>query len=106
VVAADDAGATGRAALLGVVVGESCAFVGNAIDVGRTVPHHPAAEERAIPDADVIAPEDQDVGFFRGHGLFLQVRGGAQNLRVAAELVSGTKGVSMPIMSPCRRPET
>src|SRR5262249_53956910 len=69
VLSADEACAAGGAALLRVVVGERGALVSNAIDVGCAVSHHPAAEERAVPDADVIAPEDEDVGFLRSHGV-------------------------------------
>jgi hypothetical protein len=60
--ASDEVGATGRAALLGVVVREDGAFVGDAVDVGCGVTHHPAAVGADVRDADVIAPDDEDVG--------------------------------------------
>ncbi len=39
VLAGDERGAPRRAALLGVVVGEDHAFLGDAVDVGRPVAH-------------------------------------------------------------------
>ena len=62
VLAGDEAGAAGGAALLAVVVGERHAFVGDAVDVRGLVAHHAPAEVADVPDADVVAPEDQDVG--------------------------------------------
>ena len=61
VLAADEGCASGGAALLAVVVGEGDAFVGDAVDVRRPVAHHASAEVTDVPDADVIAPEDQDI---------------------------------------------
>ena len=63
VLAGDEARAAGGAALLRVVVGEGHAFLRHAVDVGRPVAHHAAAEVADVPYADVIAPEDQDIGF-------------------------------------------
>ena len=37
-------GTTGRAALLGIIVGEQGAFIGDAVDIGRFVPHHAAPQ--------------------------------------------------------------
>ena len=67
--AGDEGGTTGGAALLGVVVDELGAFLGDAVDVGGLVPHQPVAVAAQIALADVIAPEDQDVGLAVGHGL-------------------------------------
>src|SRR6185369_16177287 len=67
--------------LLAVVVGERDALVGNAVDVGRLIAHHPAAEIAQVPGADVIPPEDQDVRFLAGHDALLRratVDGGVQ----------------------------
>ena len=64
VLAGDEAGAAGGAALLRVVVGEEAAFVRHAVDVGGSVPHHAVAELADVPDADVVAPEDEDIRFF------------------------------------------
>ena len=63
VLAGDEGGAARGAALLGVVVGEGHAFVGDAVDVGRAVAHLAAAVVADVPPADVVAPEDQDVRF-------------------------------------------
>ena len=65
VLAGDEAGAPGGAALLRVVVGEGRALLRDAVDVGRAVAHHAAAEVADVPDADVVAPEDEDVRLFR-----------------------------------------
>ena len=59
----DEAGAAGGAALLRVVVGEGHPFLRDAVDVGGPVAHHAAAEVADVPYADVVAPQDQDVGF-------------------------------------------
>ena len=66
VLAGDEGGAAGGAALLAVVVGEGDALVGDAVDVGGSVAHLAAAEVADVPHADVVAPEDQDVRFLRG----------------------------------------
>ena len=60
--AADERGAAGGAALLRVVVGEGDAFLGDAIDVRRLVAHHAAVVVADVPGADVVAPDDEDVG--------------------------------------------
>jgi hypothetical protein len=51
--------------LLGVEVGEQSAFRGDTVNVGRFVTHHAMAVGADIGDANVIAPYDQDVRFFR-----------------------------------------
>src|SRR5271166_2473697 len=61
----DEASAAGGAALLGIVVGEEGALVRHAVDVGGPVPHHAVAEFANIPNADVVAPEYEDIGFLR-----------------------------------------
>jgi hypothetical protein len=43
-----------RAALLAVPIGEDCAFVSNAVDVGGRVTHHSVAVGTDVPIADVI----------------------------------------------------
>src|SRR5690606_2730150 len=55
-------GATRRAALLAIGVGEAHALGSDTVDVGRAIPHHTAAIAGQIPHADVIAEDDQDVG--------------------------------------------
>jgi hypothetical protein len=60
--AGDERRPPGGAALLAVGVGEPHALVGDAVDVGRPVAHQPVAVAAQIRDADVVAPDDQDVG--------------------------------------------
>ncbi len=59
----DERGAAGGAALLAVPVGEQRAFFGDAVDVGGFVTHHALVVGADIEPADVIAPDDKDVGF-------------------------------------------
>ena len=61
--AGDEARAPGGAALLAVPVGEQRAFLGDAVDVRRLVAHHALVVGADVPVADVVAPEDEDVGF-------------------------------------------
>ena len=58
---ADECSATGRAALLSVIIGERDAFSRDAVDVRRLVSHHATAVVADIPRANVIAPHHQDV---------------------------------------------
>jgi hypothetical protein len=51
--------------LLSVIVSECDSFLGDTIDVGGSIPHHAAIVVTDVPSADVIAPDHQDVGFFR-----------------------------------------
>ena len=62
VLAGDERRAAGRAALLGVVVGEDHPFLGDAVDVRRAVAHHPHRVGADVRLADVVAPDDDDVG--------------------------------------------
>src|SRR5436189_5382988 len=71
ILATDEGGTSGSAALLAVVVGKGDAFVGDAINVGGSIAHHAAAEMTDIPSADVIAPENQDIGLLCSHDFFL-----------------------------------
>jgi hypothetical protein len=59
----DERSTTGGTTLLAVPVGEERTLVGNAVDVGRFVTHHALVISADVPVADVIAPENQDVGF-------------------------------------------
>ena len=63
--AGDEGGAPRRARLLAVVVGEDRAFAGDAVDVGRAVAHHAAIVGADVPQPDVVAHDDQDVGLCR-----------------------------------------
>ena len=59
--AGDERRAPGGAGLLGVVVGEDRAFLGDAVDVRRAVAHHAAVVGADVPVADVVAEDDEDV---------------------------------------------
>jgi hypothetical protein len=61
----DERGPAGRAALLGVVVGEHQAFLGQAVDVRGLVAHHPVVDGADVPVADVVSPDDEDVRLLR-----------------------------------------
>ena len=76
VLPADEACAAGRAALLRVVVGEGHPLFRDPVDVRGLIAHHAATEMADVPDADVVAPEDEDIGFVRlCHVLLLSVSG-------------------------------
>ena len=60
----DERGAARGAALLRVGVGEQRAFLGEAIDVGRLVAHDAEVVGADVVDADVVAPDDEDVRLF------------------------------------------
>jgi hypothetical protein len=60
--ARDERGAARRAALLAVGIGEQHPFCGDAVDVGRSVPHHAAAVAREIPNADVVTQMTRMLG--------------------------------------------
>src|SRR6185312_2440506 len=64
----------GGATLLAVIVGERHAFVGDAVDVRRPVAHHAPAEVADVPGADVIAPEDQEIGLLGCHLFVFSLR--------------------------------
>ena len=66
--AGDEGGTASRAALLGVVMDELGAFLGHPVDVRGLIPHQAVAIAAEIALADVIAPENQNVGFAVGHG--------------------------------------
>ncbi len=74
----NERGAPGRAALLGVGVGEPHAFVGDAVDVGRLVAHQAIRVGADIGLTDVVAPDDHDVRFLRCHILYPSVERGAR----------------------------
>ena len=62
--AGDEGRASRRAALIGIHVGEHHAFLGEAVDIGRLVAHQPEVVGADVGFADVVAPDDDDVGFF------------------------------------------
>ena len=53
----------GRAALLGVVVGEHRAFLADLVDVGRLSDHQAAMVDARLHPADIIAHDEEDVWF-------------------------------------------
>ncbi len=57
----DKGGTACRAGLLGIIIREHRAFSRDAIDVGRTSTHHAAMVGADIPDADVVAHDDDNV---------------------------------------------
>ena len=59
--AGDEGSTAGGARLLAVVVGEDRAFVGDAVNIRRAVPHHAAVIGANVPVADIIAHDDEDV---------------------------------------------
>ena len=70
----DERGAAGGAGLLGVVVGEDRPFVRDSIDIRRLVTHLAAIVGAGVPVADVVAENDEDVGFLGGRGFSLCMR--------------------------------
>ena len=60
--AGDEVRAAGRAARLGVVVGEQHALGGDLVEVRRPARHHAAVVGADVPDADVVTHDDDDVG--------------------------------------------
>ncbi len=54
--------APGRAALLGVVVGELRAFLADLVDVGRLADHQALVVDARLHPADIIAHDEEDVG--------------------------------------------
>ena len=64
--AGDEVRATRRATRLGIVVREQHAFLGDLVEVRRSARHHAAVIGADVPHADVVAHDDDDVGWFRG----------------------------------------
>jgi hypothetical protein len=59
--AGDEVSAAGRAACLGVVVSEVHALSGELVEVRRPICHHALVVGANIPDANVVAHDDDDV---------------------------------------------
>ena len=64
--AGEEGVAPGRAALLGVVVHELGALLSDAVDVGRLADHQPSMVDARLHPADVVAHDEEDVGFLAG----------------------------------------
>src|SRR4029453_1073427 len=58
----DETRASGGAALLTIPIREQRAFLGDAVKVWRLVAHHALVVGAEVPVANVIAPDDEDVG--------------------------------------------
>jgi hypothetical protein len=58
----DKGGAAGGAALLPIPVGEPRALAGEAVDVRGFIAHHTQVEGAGVIPADIIAPDNEDVG--------------------------------------------
>jgi hypothetical protein len=61
--ASDEIGATRRAAGLGVIVGKQQALRGELVEVWSFTGHHTAVVGPDVEPADVIAHDDEDIGF-------------------------------------------
>ena len=60
----------GRTTLLAVVIRKAHPFAGDPVDVGRAVAHQTVGVTTQVGDTDIIAPDDENVGFFLfGHSL-------------------------------------
>src|ERR1700722_19413381 len=53
--AGDEGRASRGAGLLGVIIGEQRAFLGDAVDVGRAIAHHATVIGADVPVADIVA---------------------------------------------------
>src|SRR5262245_47072081 len=71
----DERGSPCRARLFAVSIGEQRAFPRDAVDVRRAVAHDAVAVCAHVVHADVVAPDDEDVGSLSAvslrHGLLL-----------------------------------
>ena len=65
--AGDKCGAAGRATLLSVPVGKYCTFFRNTVDIRRLVTHDAHVVGADVELADIITPDNQDVGFVLCH---------------------------------------
>jgi hypothetical protein len=63
VLASEKRGAAGRARLLPLVLKQTNSFFADAVDVRRFVAHHATAIGADVSEADVVAPEDEDIRF-------------------------------------------
>ena len=65
VLAGEKRRAAGGAGLLAIVLEETNALLADAVDVRRFVAHQAVAVGADVSDADVVAPDDEDVWFLR-----------------------------------------
>src|SRR5205809_4864718 len=59
----NEVGSTCRATRLSIIVGEQHSFLGHLVEVGRSPRHQAAMVGANIPHADIIAHDEQDIGF-------------------------------------------
>ena len=85
--AGDESGAAGGAALLAVIIGEERALLGDAVDVGRAVAHHTIVVGADVEQADVVAPDKDDVGLLLCGGRYRAGRGGGESATVTIAIV-------------------
>ena len=64
--AGDEVGAARGATRFRVIIGEQHAFGGDLVEIRRAACHHAAVIGAEIPDADVVAHDDDDVGLLPG----------------------------------------
>ena len=67
----DEGGPPRGAGLLAVRVGEQHAFFREPVDIGGPVAHEPECVAAQVRDADVIPPDDENIGLFFSHDFFL-----------------------------------
>ena len=88
--AGNEGGASRGATLLTIRIGEEHALLGNAVDVGRPITHQPLGVAAQVGDADIVAPDDEDVRFAIWHrGSFLYAQA-MQRRRVTFSLTRAT----------------
>ena len=106
----DERRAARGAARLAVVIGEQHALLADAVDVGRAA-HHAVRVGADIPHADVVAQDDQDVGFLRfrreygGECRRGDGRSSEQAVKVLAGICrrAGTRRPTRTVCRPARR---
>ena len=86
--AGDEARAAGGAALLAIPVGEQRAFLGDAVNVGRLVAHHALVVGADVPVADIVTPDDDDVGLLGRAGACAEAKIPRANPKANARCLS------------------
>ena len=65
VLAQNEGGTAGGAALLGIGIGEERAFGSDTVDIRRGAAHHAAMIGADVPGTDIVSPDNQNIGFLR-----------------------------------------
>ncbi len=85
--AGNEVGPAGRAARLGVVVGEHHPFMGETVEIGSLAGHHATVVGANVKPADVVAHDEDDVRLLaRGGFLHSSVVGQSNELRLRRPL--------------------